>query len=279
MELTGGLRIYIGVLAFIFGTVFGSFLNCMAWRIAHHESVLKGRSHCALCSHVLGAADLIPVISYLALRGRCRYCGKKISPRYVAAEVVCGCGFVISFLRFGLTLRTLQVIVLFCILLALSLVDFEIYEIPDRFILTGIIWYFATSWLGRRILNLAGLTVRVLGEGENLTVSAWGMNLLAGLIGGFAIGGGMLVISLLFDHLLGKESMGGGDIKLFFMTSLYLGLAQGLVSLILSCVVGLVIAALMKKGKVPFGPAISIAAFVSLLYGEVFVNWYLSLIM
>ena len=279
MELTLAFRIYLCILAFLFGTVFGSFFNCMAWRIAHHESVLKGRSHCAVCGHTLGIADLIPVFSWLLLRGRCRYCKEKISPRYVAAELVCGCGFVLSFLRYGVSWRTLQVIVLFCILLALSLTDFEIYEIPDRFILAGIVWYPASSWLMDRRLNLTGMTVSILSEGEYLSLPAWGQNLLAGLIGGFAIGGGMLFLSLLFDHLLGKESMGGGDIKLFFMTSLYLGLLQGLFSLILSCIAGLVIAALMRRRRVPFGPAISLAAFLSLLYGESFVNWYLSLIM
>lgn len=279
MELTLAFRIYLCILAFLFGTVFGSFFNCMAWRIAHHESVLKGRSHCAVCGHTLGIADLIPVFSWLLLRGRCRYCKEKISPRYVAAELVCGCGFVLSFLRYGVSWRTLQVIVLFCILLALSLTDFEIYEIPDRFILAGIVWYPASSWLMDRRLSLTGMTVSILQDGESLTLSAWGQNLLAGLIGGFAIGGGMLFLSLLFDHLLGKESMGGGDIKLFFMTSLYLGLLQGLFSLILSCIAGLVIAALMRRRRVPFGPAISLAAFLSLLYGESFVNWYLSLIM
>jgi leader peptidase (prepilin peptidase)/N-methyltransferase len=279
MELTNGLRIYLCILFFVGGTVFGSFLNCMAWRIAHHESVLKGRSHCAVCGHTLGAADLIPIFSYLFLRGRCRYCKEKISPRYMAAEVVCGAGFVLSFLRFGLSVRTLQIVVLFCILLALSLVDFEIYEIPDRFILAGIVWYIATVWTAGRKLNLMGMTVSAVEAGRTLSFADCGWNLLAGLIGGLAIGGGMLGVSLLFDHLLGKESMGGGDIKLFFMTSLYLGLAQGLFSLILSCIIGLIIAGVMRKQKVPFGPAISLAAFLSLLYGESFVNWYLSLIM
>lgn len=279
MDLTNGLRIYLCVIAFVFGTVFGSFINCMAWRIAHKESVLKGRSHCAKCGHILSAADLIPIISYLFLRGRCRYCKDTISPRYMAAEVVCGGGFVLSFLRFGLSFRTLQIIVLFCILLALSLVDFEIYEIPDRFILSGIIWYLASSWMADRRLNLMGMTVSFLEGGERLSFSAWGTNLLAGMIGGLAIGGGMLVLSLLFDHVLGKESMGGGDIKLFFMTCLYLGLIQGVFCLILSCIIGLLIAVVMRSGKVPFGPAISLAAFFSLLYGESCVNWYLSLIM
>ena len=273
------MKIYLGILAFVFGTVFGSFLNCMAWRIAHHESVLKGRSHCAVCGHTLGAADLVPIFSYLFLRGRCRYCREKISPRYMAAEVVCGCGFVLSFLRFGLSFRTLQAVVLFCILLALSLVDFEIYEIPNGLIAAGIVWYLASSWTAGRRLNLMGMTTSILKQGEWLSFSDWGMNLLAGVTGGLAIGGGMLLLSLLFDHLLGKESMGGGDIKLFFMTSLYLGLLQGIFSLILSCIVGLVIAAVMRKQKVPFGPAISLAAFLSLLYGESFVNWYLSLMM
>ncbi len=279
MELTTGLNIYTGFLFFVFGTVFGSFLNCMAWRIAHHESVLKGRSHCAVCGHTLGAADLVPVLSYLFLRGRCRYCKEKISPRYMIAELVCGVGFLAAFGRFGLSLRTVQAVVLFCILFALSLVDFEIYEILDRFILAGILWWFASSWLTDRRLNLLGLTVSTLQEGESLSLAGWGSNLLAGLIGGLAIGGGMLVLSLLFDHLLGKESMGGGDIKLFFMTSLYLGTLQGLFSLILSCIVGLVTAAVMRQKKVPFGPSISLACYISLLAGEYFVNWYLSLIM
>ncbi len=262
----------------MFGTVFGSFLNCMAWRIAHHESVLKGRSHCAVCGHTLGAADLVPILSYVFLGGKCRYCKEKISPRYMITELVCGCGFVVSFLRFGLTFRTLQLIVLFCILLTLSLVDFEIYEIPDRFIAAGIVWWAASSWMTDRRLNLMGMTVSTLETGEKLTLAGWGTNLLAGLIGAFAIGGGMLLLSLLFDHLLGKESMGGGDIKLYFMTSLYLGLLQGLFSLILSCIIGLVIAAVLGKKRVPFGPAISLACFISLMAGEYFVNWYLALI-
>jgi leader peptidase (prepilin peptidase)/N-methyltransferase len=279
MELTTGIQIYFAVLAFILGAVFGSFLNCMAWRLAHHESVLKGRSHCPSCGHTLGAADLIPVASYIFLRGKCRYCRAKISPLCLVTEVVCGAGFVVSFLRFGLSLRTLQVIVMFCILFVLSLVDLETYEIPDRFIAAGIVWYLATSWIPGRRLNLAGLTVEMLDAGQGMSFSVWGMNLAAGLIGAFSIGGGMLLLSLVFDRLLGKESMGGGDIKLYFMTGLYLGLAKGFVSLILSCIIGLVFAAVMKARRIPFGPAISIAAFISLLWGEHFVNWYLSLIM
>ncbi len=277
MELTTELTVYTAILVFIFGTVFGSFLNCMAWRIAHGESVLKGRSHCAVCNHVLSAPDLIPVFSWIFLRGRCRYCGEKISARYMAAELVCGAGFVLSFLRLGLSFITLQTIVLFCILFALSMVDFEIYEIPNRFILAGIIWWAIMAPFADRRLNLLGLTVEILPAGSHLSFGQLGINYLAGLLGGFVIGGGMLLVSLLFDHILGKESMGGGDIKLFFMTGLYLGVLRSLFSLILSCFIGLITAVVMRQKKVPFGPSISLAVWISLLVGETFVNWYLSL--
>ncbi|MDD7254218.1 MAG: prepilin peptidase, partial [Firmicutes bacterium] len=92
---------YVIVLAVVLGAVFGSFLNCMAWRMVHHESVLKGRSHCASCGHPLKAADLVPVFSYLFLKGKCRYCGEKISPRYMAAELVSAALWLGCVFRYG----------------------------------------------------------------------------------------------------------------------------------------------------------------------------------
>ena len=79
-------------LAFVFGLFMGSFLNCLAWRITHGESVLRGRSHCASCGHVLEVRDLVPVLSWLLLGGRCRFCGERISARYPIAELACGYG-------------------------------------------------------------------------------------------------------------------------------------------------------------------------------------------
>jgi len=248
------LIIYCIVIFFILGAVMGSFINCMAWRVAHGESVLKGRSHCAVCGHTLSALDLIPVLSYIFLKGRCRYCKKKMSPRYLITEVVMGLLFVICFLRFSLSVQTLRIVVLTCDLLALSLVDLEIYEIPDRFIVFGIVWWAVTQYF----IDPSGY--------------------LTGIIGGLAIGGSMLLISLLFDHILKKESLGGGDIKLFFMTALYLGAWGGLFSLILSCILGLVMAGILRKQKIPFGPAISAAAYISLLCADGVVSWYLSLL-
>lgn len=249
------LTVYIFIVMGIFGAVFGSFINCMAWRIAHGESVLKGRSHCAVCGHPLAVLDLVPVFSFLFLKGRCRYCKEKISPRYVAAELMMAAAFVLITWRFDLSLQTLWICGLACILMALSLVDLETYTIPDRFIVAGIIWYFGILLFAED------------GKAE----------LISGLAGGLSIGLGMLLLSILFDKVTGKESLGGGDIKLFFMTGLYLGPWVGLFNLILSCVIGIGFVLFMGQRRIPFGPAISLAAFVSLLVGGDVVNWYLGL--
>lgn len=250
------VEIYICVLTFVIGTVFGSFMNCLAWRYVHHESVLHGRSHCAVCGHTLSAADLVPVLSFLFLRGRCRYCHKKISPRYMAAEIVTGVSFVAIFLSFGLDFETVRFLALTCVLVGLSLIDFDIYEIPNGFIIAALIIWAATV---------------------PLVSEPWTQQLASGGIGGVVIAGAMLLISLLFDRVTGKESLGGGDIKLFFIAGLYLGLPCGLLCIIVSCLVGLLMAVIMKKQRIPFGPAISISIIICAVFGRYVVSWYMSL--
>lgn len=265
-EMSPGIRIYFTVLAFVLGTVLGSFINCLAWRKVHGESVWKGRSHCAVCGHMLTAADLIPVFSYLFLRGKCRYCGEKISPRYMLTEVFLGFAFLGVFLKYGFSVETLRYFGFTGILLAVSLVDLESYEIPDSFLLSGVIWWAVTipllSWQYRQTNGIFSVKAE----------------LLRALPGGFLIAGGLLGVSLLFDKILGKESMGGGDIKLIFVTGLYLGPWGNLLTLILSCVIGLIFVAAMKQKKTPFGPSISLASYLCLLFGSRLISWYLGLI-
>ena len=245
--------------AAVLGAVFGSFINCAAWRTAHGESFLTGRSRCALCGHLLGPADLVPVISYLALGGRCRYCGEKISPRYMLTELAMAAAFVLCLLRFDLSGQALRGMGFAVILLGLSLVDLEIFEIPDGFLIAGIIWWVLTVPL-----------CAVVGQG----IAA---QLKSALPGAFAISCGMLALSLIFDKVTGKESLGGGDIKLFFMTGLYLGPAGGLLQLICACLTGLLFSAAVKKERIPFGPAISLAAFLALIAGGPVISWYMGL--
>lgn len=247
--------IYIYTLAGVIGAVLGSFMNCFAWRIAHGESVVKGRSHCAVCGHELAAGDLIPIASYLILKGRCRYCGEKISFRYVGAEIALALAFIPALWIKGLSVGALELCVLSCILLGLSLVDLEIYIIPDRFIIAGIIWW----------------AVLIPFRGDIV------YELIRSLVGGLIIGGAMLLLSWIFLKVTKKEGLGGGDIKLLFMTGLFLGPVRSLLSLIIACIVGILFSAFAKKRKIPFGPAISVAVYISMLIGQYAVDWYLGL--
>lgn len=250
------ITVYIFIITAAFGAVFGSFINCMAWRIVHKENVLKGRSHCTSCGHELRMTDMIPVFSYILLKGRCKYCKAKVSVRYMLTEIFLALVFVSFVIKYDISPLTLRYLVLACILLGLSLVDLDSYEIPNGFIVAGIFWWSVTlPFLERPITR----------------------QLVTGLIGGIAIGGGILIFSLLMDKVLKNESMGGGDIKLFFMLGLYMGPILSLLNLIISCFFGLILVVLLRKSKIPFGPAIAGASWVTLLIGTDIVNWYLGL--
>lgn len=249
------MTVYFAVVSFILGSVFGSFINCFAWRITHHESILKGRSHCAVCGHTLGALDLVPIFSWLFLKGKCRYCGEKISPRYMLTELFLGTAFLLCFLVVGFSWETLRLMALSVALLGLSLVDLEIQEIPNGFIIYGIALWAVT-------LPLLPEPIKALWQG---------------LLSGFLIGGGILLISLIMDKVLKKESLGGGDVKLLFMVSLYMSPLAALFNMVLACVLGLLFVAALKREKIPFGPSISLASFVTILVGEKFAAWYLGL--
>ena len=262
IRVTSIVLTYCCVIAALFGAVMGSFLNCAAWRIAHGQSFLKGRSRCPSCGHELGALDLVPLFSWLFLRGKCRYCGAKVSVRYFLAELFMALLTVVCLLRYDLTIVCLRNYIFLCCLFCLSLVDLECYEIPDGCLLVA-----AAVWLAA--IPFIGMSWR-----EAL------FHLLAAAV----FGGGLLLLSLLMDRVLKRDSLGGGDIKLYFVVGLYLGLAATLFSLLLACVFGLLFALLRKCfGKamnepIPFGPSIAAAAAVMLLFGDPMVRWYLGLI-
>jgi len=255
------ILVYCIIIAVILGAVMGSFLNCVAFRIAKGESFLKGRSHCPTCGHVLGFLDLFPIFSWLFLKGKCRYCKSKISVRYPITEGVMAICTALCLLAGDLTWLTLRNWIFICFLFVLSIVDLEIYEIPNLCIIVPIV-----IW---------GASIPLLKEPL--------VTLKSGLIAGFSFGIGMLLISLLFDKILKKESLGGGDIKLFFVMGLYLGVMRSLFAVVIACIVGLVFALITKKrrkdAKIPFGPSIAFATFFMLLYGMPLAEWYSGLLM
>lgn len=259
-ELTTGLSVYIVFLAAALGLCMGSFLNCFAYRYASGESVIRGRSHCASCGHTLGLPDLIPAVSYIRLRGRCRYCGEKLSPQYLLSELVCAALYVSALLRFGLTLEALGYLILLSLLFAATMTDITCRLIPDRLIVIGTMLAFALCFLKEDIPRA----------------------LLVTLINGLSVALPLLLIVLLFDKISGKESMGGGDIKLIFLVGLYFDWKLNILILILACILGLVIAGISRVGKgreFAFGPAISGAAWLVMLFGEPLLGWYIDLIL
>ena len=258
---SGWITVYACFLAFALGTVFGSFLNCAAWRTSRGESFLKGHSRCPECGHDLGVRDLVPVLSWTFLKGRCRYCKAKIPVRYPLTEIAFGLITMVCLLRFGLTVLCLRNWVFLGCLFFLSLVDLETQIIPDGSLIAAAIAWLAALPLLRTSLKDAGL------------------QLLAGLVFGAAI----LLLSILMDKVLGRESLGGGDIKLITVTGLYLGFVGTLFTLIIACITGLLFVLVIfrdrLKGKpFPFGPAISFAAAVMLLFGGGLTDWYLGLL-
>lgn len=263
LHLTPFITAYILVFTALFGLITGSFLNCMAWRIAHGESVMKGRSHCASCGHTLGAFDLVPVLSYIMLKGRCRYCREKVSPRYIAAEIISMLMFLGIVLRYDVTLESLKYIIFSSLLFAVALVDIEIKEIPDRFLIAAIVLFLVTL-----PFSPAG------------AIDA----LINGLKGGFLIALPLLGFVLLADKVTRKETMGGGDIKLFFTVGLFLGLPLNLMNLILSCFLGVIFGILGHVGnknkndspEIPFGPAIAVSTWLIIIFGAPLLSWYLS---
>ena len=235
LHLSPAITAYCCLLALLLGACAGSFLNCAASRRVH------GRS---------------------ALRGRCRYCGAKLSSRHLWAELSSALTFLLLLLRYDISLQMLQALLLACVLLACAFADLEGYIIPDRYILTGI------------ILRLPFFFLLPDPKGQ----------LLSAALGGFAVGGGLLLVVLLYEKLRRVDAMGGGDLKLLFLTGLYLGWLENLLCLLLACLIGIITALAAQKRRrqqaprlIPWGPSIAAAAILTLLFGDAVTSAYLSL--
>lgn len=270
---------YVLVVAGLLGLVMGSFINCWAWRSTHGESVLAGRSHCPVCGHDLGVRDLVPVFSWLLSGRRCRYCGEPVSARYPATELICAVTFVGIVFVYGLSIETIELLAFAGILLFLSLTDIDDFIIPNGCI-------------------IAALAVRAV----YLAVASFMGALTLGDIGyylasGFGMGIALIVVVLVADKVLGRESMGGGDLKLYAVAGFYFGWQQGLFLVIVSCIIGIIVALVtmrnaapetegtqesqeesFTKRPFPFGPSIAAACVITMLIGKPFISWYLSLL-
>ena len=253
-------------IVFIFGLVIGSFLNVVIWRLHAGESILTGRSHCPKCRHVLGPLELIPVLSFLAQKGKCRHCGKSISWQYPLVELSTAILFLFAYLphdlrvtayNFFLLARTWFII---ATLMVIFVSDLKYYLIPDKII------YPAAA--------VVLMTLPLIYGGE----ISWA-GLFDPLIAG-VLGGGFFLL----QYILSKGKwIGGGDIKLGALMGLILGLGGLGVALfsayVVGAAVGLILVASRKKtmkSQVPFGTFLAAGTIFAMFFGTSILNWYLN---
>lgn len=242
----------------ILGLVVGSFLAACAYRIPRKIKISCGRSMCPECKYTLKWYDLVPVFSYLILKGKCRYCTTRISLRYPAIEFLNALFWVIIFLKYRLTIEALIYAVVASCLLLLSVIDIGHMIIPDRTIV---------------IILAAGIMLTILRLPEDLKV-------LSRIIGFFVVSIPFYIIAL-----LKSDGMGGGDIKLMAVSGFLLGWKGILIALVLGSCSGAVygVSVLIRRKKkrndqVPFGPFLSAGILVSLLFGTEILAWYLGFV-
>ncbi len=258
------MAIFTACVIFVFGTIIGSFLNAVIWRLRTGESVVWGRSYCPSCGHTLSPWDLIPAISYLLLRGRCRYCRKSIGAHYLLVELSTGLLF-LAFAAMDIKTGTLdqtalvQLLVHWYFVAVLTIIF--VYDLRYMMILPKVVVPAAILAL---VANLA------LGQGALPLVAA-----AAGAAGFFWL-------QLAFSR--GKW-VGGGDVYLGALLGAMLGFPGILVALFLAYISGAVIGSLLIlvhrktwKSEVPFGTFLTAAAVVTLLVGDRLVSWYLGML-
>lgn len=244
--------ILFAVIIFLYGIIIGSFLNVCIYRLPKKENIVTTRSHCMSCGYQLKWYDLIPLFSWVALRGRCRKCKAKISVQYPIVEAANGILYVIVFLCCGVSVETVLYCLLASALLGLSVIDFRTFEIPVGF---------------NVFIAVLGL-VRVLTDLSNWEEYA---------IGFFAVS-----IPLYIIYIATKgRGIGGGDIKLMAASGLVLGWQCNVLAFLMGCVIGSVIHILrMRLTKaehvLAMGPYLSVGIYICALWGTQLIDWYLS---
>lgn len=261
------------IYSFVIGATFGSFLNVCISRWPAGLSVIRPRSRCPQCERPITALENIPLVSWVALRGKCRGCGNPISIQYPLVELAVGLIWLASYLNFGLSFAAVRVAVLATILLGIAITDAKHYLIPDGFTAFGLLWVVVTA------------IVAMFFAGSSPFADAYGA-----LIGACAGAGAVAIVGWLGELVLKKEAMGFGDVTLMAVVGGAVGPARALLTIFL----GALIASILFLGivypiawmrarrsgeefqppQVPFGVFLAPAAMIALLWGDSILSLY-----
>ena len=271
-----GLRLYLDFVVFIFGAVIGSFLNVCVHRMPRDQSIVTPPSHCPHCNEHIRWTDNIPLISYLALHGKCRHCGARISPRYFLVELLTAVLFLLMWLKLtewdhppvqGIYLLKGPIYwMVIAGLIVATFIDFEHYIIPNEITFGGLIIGLLLSAVYPPLMDADTVKLSLL------------RSLLGAVVGGLSL----LAVAVIGELIFRKEAMGMGDVKLLAAIGAFFGwqstLFTILISSLLGGVVGLVLVAGRRKGwesRIPYGPYIAFGAVLWMFCGHQIVNWYL----
>lgn len=250
------------LLIIIYGLIIGSFLNVCIYRIPRGESIAWPGSHCPTCSHSLSWYDNIPLLSYLVLKGKCRYCKSNISAQYPVVESLNAVLYIIMYFRFGFGVDFIFYSLMSSVLLAIIFIDLKEMIIPDSLVLSIL------------VLSVIHKTVNYFLYGISPEI----INSFLGLL----LAGGMFTAIV----LISRGGMGGGDVTLMGALGFVLGVKYILLNIFLSFVLGAIISlallsAKIKKRKdpIPFGPFIVLGFFITSLWGKVIINWYFNILL
>ena len=245
---------------FIFGLCAGSFMNVCIYRLPTSKSIINpARSICPDCGNIIRFYDNIPVLSYLWLKRKCRYCNSPIAFRYLLVELIGGFFALCIYFKFGITIEAFVYYVLITSLLVITFIDIDHQIIPDVITLPGIPIFFFASFA------LTAITYK---------------DSLLGILAG---GGSLLLIAVIYNLITKKEGMGGGDIKLLAMLGAALGWKGVLFTIFVASAIGTIVGIILmlrtQKGlklAVPFGPFLSMGAIIYIFFGAGIINWYLN---
>lgn len=232
---------------FIFGLLFGSFYACIGYRIPNKISTIKPNSFCVNCKKELKWYMNIPLFSYIFLKGKCAYCGKKISLMYPIIEILTGILFLISYLYYGFTYNFLISLVIISTFVITCITDLKYFYISDRVIIIGIILILLLNYLSMGTITF-----------------------IYKLLSGTAMFFLMYLVKIIGDKVFKKESLGGGDIKLMAFVGVCLGFIQSLLVIFMGSILGLIYAMIIykknKEGIIPFGPFLLLSTLILWFY-------------